>query len=189
MPALPVIDRIDDDVRAVMDDLLGQVVQNSQSTDGNLFDDAFPLGDCMDLDLDDDLGIDPPAADEVSFPTEISQTVDRFTNFDESTYDDGYDSEGGQPFMADELIVDDADAYVEEPITPAAQLPPPPLPPPQLTELITTCLCPSILPGRLMLFTIRCSSMVSFDRVSATYLPSFFRSLSPESLRKELEER
>jgi hypothetical protein len=136
MPALPVIDRIDDDVRAVMDDLLGQVVQNSQSTDGNLFDDAFPLGDCMDLDLDDDLGIDPPAADEVSFPTKIPQTVDRFTNFDESTYDDGYDSEGGQPFMADELIVDDADAYVEEPITPAAQLPPPPLPPPQLTELI-----------------------------------------------------
>jgi hypothetical protein len=38
--------------------------------------------------------------------------------------------------MADELIVDDADAYAEEPITPAAQLPPLPPPPTQLTELI-----------------------------------------------------
>jgi hypothetical protein len=136
MPALPVIDRIDDDVRAVMDDLLGQVVHNSQSANGNLFGDALPLGDCMDLGVDDDLGIDPPAAEEATFPTEIPQRIDRFTNFDESTFDDGYDSEGGQPFMADELIVDDADAYAEEPITPAAQLPPLPLPPTQLTELI-----------------------------------------------------
>jgi hypothetical protein len=55
MPALPVIDGIDVDVQAAMDVLLGEVIRNSQSADGNFFDDALPLGDCMDLNMDDDL--------------------------------------------------------------------------------------------------------------------------------------
>ena len=64
-----------------------------------------------------------------TFPALPPSQILRFTNFDEEAIKEGYDSEGGQVYLADADIVDDADAFEEEAIVAPpptqASLPPP----------------------------------------------------------------
>ncbi len=63
--------------------------------------------------------VGPPAA---SFPVTRPSVINRFTNQDSNMIDNGYDSEGGIPYIDDALLDDDFD---EEPLSSG---PPPPIP-------------------------------------------------------------
>eukprot|EP00956_Cyclotella_meneghiniana_P034869 scaffold109003_cov36-Cyclotella_meneghiniana.AAC.1 len=135
MPALPPVDASDLDVDGAMQRLLETPGESTEPDRGDFTTDAVSIQDCMDTPVDRPNRIELLSPSKVEFPSKTPQDITRFTNFDESKFDEGYDSEGEQCFFSDELIVDDPDALNEETITPSTQpAPQAPAVPAALTE-------------------------------------------------------